>query len=227
MVIDLRGRYKIAVAWPRSRMMKSRVDAIAIHHSVTPTPAADWTIAQEIAVLDAIHRHHLAQGFGGIGYHLCGFPSGRWYLTAPLEQWGANVGGENNHVYGVCIIGTYTEVAPIIEALQAGAMSVDEIDRFLGREVVLRSHGKIYGGWTATTCPGKVSATVSSLRGLIPTPPEEEDDVPMTQEEFDEKAMNWWLRITGIAYRGGLAQIKLDMEAGEKARREAAEKLGQ
>ena len=42
----------------------------------------------------------------------------------------------------------------------------------------LRPHN-YYGG---TTCPGRVTGQVDTIRGLIP----EEDDMPLTQDEFNE-----------------------------------------
>ena len=169
-IMDVRSRYPITLAWPRLTMLASRVNAIAIHHSVTPTPAANWTTSQELAVLDSIHRHHVAKGFGGIGYHLCCFPSGRWYYVCSLGQWGANVGGRNSELYGVCIIGTYTEIMPIDAALRSGALSVDLIDRYLKRKVATRPHG-LPAGWTATTCPGVIRNKAATIRSYLPAPP--------------------------------------------------------
>ena len=169
-IMDVRSRYPIALAWPRLAMIASRVNSIAIHHSVTPTPAASWTQSQEVAVLDSIHRHHVAKGFGGIGYHLCCFPSGRWYYVCSLGQWGANVGGRNSELFGVCIIGTYTEIMPIDAALRSGALSVDLIDRYLKRKVAPRPHG-LPGGWSATTCPGVIRNKAATIRSYLPAPP--------------------------------------------------------
>jgi hypothetical protein len=147
-------------------MSLPKVDAISIHHSVTPTPAANWSQAQEIAVLDAIHRYHVSQGFGGIGYHLCCFHN-RWYYTASLSQWGASVAGQNNHVPGVCIIGTYTSILPVHNQIVTAAESVDMIDRVLKRKVPLRPHD----AWGGTVCPARVKEKISVIRSSLPEPP--------------------------------------------------------
>ena len=110
-VKDLRRRYPIPLAWPRLTLVPSMVEAVIIHHSVTPTLSAHATEAQEIAWLDNIHRYHVGKGFGGIAYHLCVFPSGRVYYTASLRQWGAGVYLRNNRTIHICMVGDFTLVA--------------------------------------------------------------------------------------------------------------------
>ena len=169
-IINLTARYPIPLVWPRLAYTLSKIHAIAIHHSVTSNLPLTASQAQEMAVLDAIHRHHVAKGFGGIGYHLCAFPSGRIYQTAKLIQWGANVGGRNSELYGVCYIGTYTNTVPSQRHQVAVAEGVDAIDKFLGRKVALRPH-RLPKGWTSTACPGQAEQTIPGLRALIPAPP--------------------------------------------------------
>lgn len=129
-IIDLRSRYPIAVAWPRSVMVLSMVEAIVIHHSVTPTLSAHATQAQEIAWLDKIHAYHRSKGFGGIGYHLCVFEN-RVYYTASLRQWGAGVYRKNNRTLHICLVGDYRVVAATQRRLVAAAVATDFIDKFL------------------------------------------------------------------------------------------------
>ena len=166
-IIDLRPRYPIALAWPRLAYTLSKLDHIAIHHSVTPTPSASATQSTETSILDAIHRHHLGRGFGGIGYHEEVFPSGRAYQSCKLTQWGANVGGHNDHLYGVCVIGTYTNGPASSKAIEAAAVAVDHIDRFLGRKLPLAPHHR----WTSTACPAQVNGQISGIRAALAPPP--------------------------------------------------------
>ena len=130
-MIDLRSRYPIPLQWPRLAMVPSMIEAVVIHHSVTPTLSAGATQAQEIAWLDRIHAHHVSRGMLGIAYHLCVFPSGRVYYTASLRQWGAGVYLRNNRTYHICLVGNFTNVAATQKHLQAAAVAADFIDEFL------------------------------------------------------------------------------------------------
>ena len=112
-------------------MALSMVDAIVIHHSVTPTLSAHATQAEEIAWIDKIDAYHRTRGFGGIGYHLVCFPSGRAYYISTLRQWGAGVYLENNHTCHVCLVGDYTNVPAAQQHLAGAAVAADFIDRFL------------------------------------------------------------------------------------------------
>ena len=130
-MIDLRSRYPIPLRWPRLAMVPSMVEAVVVHHSVTPTLSASATQAQEIAWLDKIHAHHRSRGFGGIAYHLCALPSGRVYYTASLGQWGAGVYLRNNRTLHICLVADYTNVAATQRHLKAAAVATDFIDKFL------------------------------------------------------------------------------------------------
>ena len=171
-IIDVSSRYPIS----RPLYNLSAIDAIAIHHSVTRTLPATASQAEEIAVLDAIHRYHLGTAqLGGFAYHGAAFPSGRAYKTTTWARWGANVKGENDHLLGLVAIGTYTTTKAPLTLIGGLAELVDGVDKMLRRKVALRSHGRIYGGWTSTACPGLVNKQVASIRSLIQ---EEDDDMP-------------------------------------------------
>ncbi len=172
-VKDVTSRYPIAIAWPRLLYGAGKVDAIAIHHSVTPTPSATATEADELAILDAIHRYHVSRGFGGIGYHLCVFPSGRVYLVSRLSQWGANVGRNNNHIRGICFIGTFVDILPSSQHLIAGAEAVFYIDVYEKARDLCSPHSK----WTSTACPSRVAEKVLLLNGRSLYPPDVSDPI--------------------------------------------------
>lgn len=114
-------------------MVVSMVEAVVIHHSVTPTLPATATEAQEIAWLDRIDAYHRSKGFGGIAYHLCCFPSGRVYYTASLLQWGAGVYLKNNRTIHICLVGDFTHVAAPQQHLVGAAVATDFVDKFLAR----------------------------------------------------------------------------------------------
>lgn len=166
---SLISRYPIALRWPRSAYNLGIIDSISFHHSVTTNLSVNATEAQEIAILDAFHNYHKSLGFGGIGYHLCVFPSGRIYLTCKLTQWGASVGGHNNHEIGVCLVGTWTSTLPGQQQRVGGALAVDYVDKFLKRKVKLLGH-KQYSGHASNACPGRIMEFLPILRSLIPAP---------------------------------------------------------
>jgi hypothetical protein len=166
-VKDLRSRYPIAVAWPRSAYDLNLIDSISFHHSVTSNLSPNASEAEEIRILDAFHAYHKSLGFGGIGYHLCVFPSGRVYLTCSLTQWGANVGGHNNHEIGICFVGTWTNTLPGKQQQVGAAIATDSVDQLLRRKVRLLGH-KQYSGHASNACPGRVLEILPNLRSLIP-----------------------------------------------------------
>ena len=86
---------------------------IAVHHSVSGDYlAAGGPESEELAHLQAIDRYHVGQNFGGIGYHLAAFTSGRLYLLGDLDGARAHVAGRNHELLGVVAIGTFTDRLP-------------------------------------------------------------------------------------------------------------------
>lgn len=113
MLIDARRRFSIADAWPRPKQGgPGRITAIAVHHTAGFYYTPDASQAAEIMHLIMIHEGHVARGFGGIGYHIVVFASGRAYIVCNFDQWGANVAGENDHVLGLCAVGTFMTTVP-------------------------------------------------------------------------------------------------------------------
>ncbi|MEE8346571.1 MAG: hypothetical protein V3S20_04395, partial [Dehalococcoidia bacterium] len=159
-VIDLTGRYKIA----RGRLFKDQVDGGAWHHSVTRTPAASWTKAQELEVLDAIDRYHRQRhwhdrhgnlvSLGGFAYHFAAFPSRRLYQITPLAMRGAHVASNNGHLVGVVLIGTFTTRAPVLAQLATAVEARFAVEHWRAHPIEWRGHR----GWAEpaypTACPG-------------------------------------------------------------------------
>lgn len=112
-MIDVTARYPLADVWWRGAYSPAAITDTAIHHTAMGDLPADASVDDELAVLDCIYAFHVnARGFGGIGYHGVAFPSGRAYLTCPLDRWGAHVAFENDHLWGFAAAGTYTNSVP-------------------------------------------------------------------------------------------------------------------
>lgn len=154
--------------------VKAQVIGIAVHHSVTQTPAelrrtgmADVaaeqavamatasTEASERAIIRAIDAYHVSVGYGGFAYHMAAFPSGRAYLCGDLGARRAHVAQRNHELLGVVLIGTFTTVLP-------GAKQMDALREALlhmraeypAREI--RGHREWALPGEGTACPGVV-----------------------------------------------------------------------
>ena len=173
-VIDVTRDYPIPLVWPRLAMALKRVDAIAIHHTVTLYLSPNATEADERNQIDIIDMYHRSKSWGGFAYHLISFPSGRVYLVVPLSQWGAHVKGENDHLHAVVVAGDFTDVVPGTAQQQGVAEGIRHIYGALGRTVPIRPHR----AWTATSCPGATwRQWVPGLTELV-----EEDDMALDPE---------------------------------------------
>jgi len=134
----------------------TNVNAISVHHTTGIGLPASSTVAQEITYLRAIDAYHrLRRGLDAIGYQLVAFASGRVYVTAPLDRYGAAVGGQNNHTISVALPGDFSTKPPSPGHLRAAATAVAHVDAYLGRKVAVRPH--YY--WGRTACPGRTYAT--------------------------------------------------------------------
>lgn len=130
---------------------KANVDAIAVHHWTGWLPPETWTEEEEIAYILRIDQwHRNERGLDGIGYQLCPFPSGRVYVTSRLDRYGGHVGGENNHLIGIGLPGTFSLRPPSARHLAATVEAVRYVYGYLGREVSTLPHRY----WGGTTCPG-------------------------------------------------------------------------
>ena len=149
-VRNVTRNYYIPLVWPRLTMDLKRVDAIAIHHTVTFFLSPSATVEEERAHIAMIHRYHLSKGWGGFAYHLISFPSGRIYHVVPLTQWGAHVHAENYHLYGIVVAGDFTSIVPGLPQQQGVAEGIRLAYAALGRQVSIRPHR----AWATTACPG-------------------------------------------------------------------------
>ena len=113
-IIDVTERFPLTPVWWRGEYESNAdITDIAIHHTQTLFLAANASEEDELNQLAVIYGYHYGtKGFGGIGYHGIAFPSGRAYLTASLSRWGANVLGENDHIWGFAGAGDFTDEIP-------------------------------------------------------------------------------------------------------------------
>lgn len=140
----------------------AKVDAISVHHFTGAGLPASSTITQEVAYLRAIDTfHRTKRGLDAIGYQLVAFASGRVYITAPLDRYGAAVGLHNNHTISVALPGDFTTKPPSPAHLHAAAHAIAHVNAYLKRRVAVRSHRY----WGGTACPGNTHAAwVPALR---------------------------------------------------------------
>ncbi|KKN29539.1 hypothetical protein LCGC14_0842970 [marine sediment metagenome] len=172
-VIDATRIYPIPLVWPRPAMDLKRVDAIAIHHTVTFFLRPDATVEEELAHIDMIHRYHLSKGWGGFAYHLISFPSGRVYHVVPLTQWGAHVHAENDHLHAIVVAGDFTDRVPVLAQQEGVVEGIRLIYATLGRQVSIRPHRSWNVLTYPTACPGATwQQWVPGLTALV-----EEDDM--------------------------------------------------
>ena len=170
------GRYILAAAL---------VIGIAIHHSVSGgsffmsnTPDED----DELSHLLMIDQFHASKGWGGFGYHLATFPSGRLYLCGNLNGARAHVASRNDELIGLVLIGTFTDTPPPASQIAAAASGV----AFIRRTYPARPIGP-HRNWAlpehATACPGDTWA------GWLPrleTPIGDDDMTPDQERKLNE-----------------------------------------
>jgi len=156
-------------------ILPAHVDAISVHHTTGPGLPATATEAQEIAYLRDIDTYHRTQrGLDAIGYQLVAFASGRVYVAAPLDRYGAAVALHNNHTLSIALPGDFTTDPPTPAHLNALARAIAHVDAYLYRPVSIYPHRH----WGGTACPGNTySAWPRPLRQT------EDTDMGMTPAE--------------------------------------------
>ncbi len=133
---------------PRARVPVSWPDGVTlwVHHSDGPIPAATATIAQESAIVRGIQNFHMNnpdRRWNDVGYGYLGFPSGRLY-EGRGEAVAAHCPG-HNHEPSICMVGTYSTVAPA-DALHVAVYRLAD----LLRAGDLAGHRQGF----STSCPG-------------------------------------------------------------------------
>jgi hypothetical protein len=144
----------------RFRLARQRLIGIALHHSVSgdylPQGASQ---AQERAHIRAIDRYHVEQGYGGFGYHLAAFASGRLYQLGDLDAARAHVAGCNHELLGIVAIGTFTTVLPGKPQMEALADGIRLLRASAGAHLPAKGHSAWALPGQGTACPGLLADT--------------------------------------------------------------------
>jgi hypothetical protein len=130
---------------------------VSIHHDAVfypQDPLVGDDFPAEMERMAAVHRYHRSLGWGGIGYHTYGFPSGRLYLTGGFETQRANVARRNHESIGHCVAGDFTRDVPPIGSQLVAAMAALAAWAALGRLVAVQSHHDVALATHPTACPG-------------------------------------------------------------------------
>jgi hypothetical protein len=155
-LIDVRSSMTGAAG--RFKTQREGLIGIAVHHSVSGDYlTASASQADEVAHLQAIDRYHVGRDFGGIGYHLAAFASGRLYLLGDLDGARAHVAGRNQELLGIVAIGTFTERLPGDREIAALREGIRHVREFAGRPLPAKGHGAWALPGEGTACPGKLA----------------------------------------------------------------------
>jgi hypothetical protein len=167
------GRFLLNDAW---------VIGIAIHHSVSGGSffmSNAPTLGDELSHLEMIDRYHASKGWGGFGYHLAAFLSGRLYLCGNLNGARAHVASRNNQLVGLVLIGTFTTVLPPASQLAGAAAGVAYIRRtYPGRPIGPHRNWALLS--EPTSCPGD---TWANWVPTLDAPPQEEDTMKLIRAQ--------------------------------------------
>jgi len=142
-VLDLTGLN--VLGWPD----RTITDTLSVHHTATFPPIDDYEgERRHIQSIDVYHR--VTKPWGGCGYHVLAFPSGRfWVANGNLLIPRAGVKGHNKHTVHLVLVGTFTHSSPSAGTLAAAREGVAFLRGELGR-LLIRPHNKMVN----TVCPG-------------------------------------------------------------------------
>ncbi len=151
------ARDKVTNPAGRFKIDPKRLIGIALHHSVSGDYLTHQSSeADEIGQLQAIDRYHVSEGFGGIGYHLAAFASGRVYQTGDLDGARAHVANRNQELIGIVAIGTFTDRLPDRPQINALFEAIAFVDAFVGRTLTVKGHRDWAVEGQGTLCPGRI-----------------------------------------------------------------------
>ncbi len=149
-----------APTWPVVAVPRSQRTGFLVHWDGGRNPAA---AADEVELLRAYHRHHLAREDkpGGFLYNLAVGPvTGNVYLGRGIDVLGAHAGGVNRSHLGVLLIGGPGNLTPAARrGLRAAYALVRET---LGHDITRQVHSDV----NATGCPGDDIAAWVHAGGL-------------------------------------------------------------
>jgi hypothetical protein len=98
---------------PTSTPVNTLVTHLIVHHSAGGNTSSNWN-----AVVTSIYNDHVFNnGWSDIGYNWLIAPTGVLYQGRDFDKQGAHFCGYNAGTMGVCMMGTYTNVQPTLNAL--------------------------------------------------------------------------------------------------------------
>jgi hypothetical protein len=157
-VVDVRAMFPSAAPATRPRD-PDLLEGIAFHHDGVIMAAGDQdysgsTLDEDLRRLQAIFNRGVEKDWGGMPYHLVASPNGRCFYTLSLDLYGAHVGGRNDTLVGVAVMGNFTYAHPGDLQLCAAARATLAIWGW--RKELLGGRG--HREWTLpvypTACPG-------------------------------------------------------------------------
>jgi hypothetical protein len=151
---------------PNGNRPQGTVIGIAIHHTVGNNLVQSE--ADERAVIAAIDRQHVAQGFGGFGYHGIVFPSGRAYFCGSGQR--AHVARRNHELRGWVFSGTFVSELPTPEAFD-GMREALLAERAQFGDVPIQGHREWALPGEGTACPGIIAPRDWDAFLVLPAPP--------------------------------------------------------
>lgn len=100
---------------PRQEAAPTHQQFMIVHHSASSNQSSNWA-----AVVESFYKHHVnGNGWDDIGYNWLVDPDGYVYEGRGDEKQGAHFCGQNPETAGICVIGTYIDVAPTNDAMQS------------------------------------------------------------------------------------------------------------
>ena len=103
---------------------------VAVHHSAT----------EPTATIEAIHRYHVDQGYGGFGYDIATTFDSRAILAGNLNTKRAGVAFNNDVCYHVLMIGNFTKAHPPAAQLAITRRVCAELQQACGRWLPIVPH---------------------------------------------------------------------------------------
>lgn len=122
---------------------------ISLHHD--GMPMAGNTLRDDLLRCKAIYDYDLSR-LGGFPYQLAASPSGRLFLTRPLDTWGCHTAGLNDRLLGICAMGDWRFETPPDAMLCALSLGLIVLWRWCGGLRLVQGHR--YWPNQATECPG-------------------------------------------------------------------------
>lgn len=93
----------------------TEVSHLIVHHTAGANTSSDWS-----AVVFSIWNYHVnTNGWDDIGYNWLIDPNGVVYEGRANNIQGAHFCGKNGNTMGICILGTYTDVAPTTTSMES------------------------------------------------------------------------------------------------------------